>query len=163
MLKSALMGLLKTKTIDKITIYELCDTAQINRTTFYKYYGSQYDLLAEIQDEMFAEMNEKLGEYKGTDNGISSLCNVLELTTQEQFITLINTVPDREFTEKLFALPTIRALLGSQISSSFESPQKEYAYTFYCHGGYAIIRSWLNKENREEPEVIARLIFDLIL
>ena len=53
MLKNALIELLKTKNIEKISIYELCGQAQINRTTFYKYYGSQYDLLADIENDVF--------------------------------------------------------------------------------------------------------------
>ena len=35
MLKNALIRLLANKSIDKITVYELCAEAQINRTTFY--------------------------------------------------------------------------------------------------------------------------------
>ena len=35
LLKEALVRLLETKPLDKITIYELCAEAQINRTTFY--------------------------------------------------------------------------------------------------------------------------------
>ena len=42
LLKDSLVSLLKEKTIFKITIRELCDTAGINRSTFYKYYDSQY-------------------------------------------------------------------------------------------------------------------------
>ena len=43
------MALMETEDISRITISQLCGTAQINRTTFYKYYGSIYDLLAEFE------------------------------------------------------------------------------------------------------------------
>ena len=44
LLKNALIVLLKEKDIYHISIRELCALADINRSTFYKYYGSQYDL-----------------------------------------------------------------------------------------------------------------------
>ena len=47
MLKAGLLTLLKEKPLNQISIYELCAASQINRTTFYKYYGSQTDLLKE--------------------------------------------------------------------------------------------------------------------
>ena len=36
LLKNALMKLLEEKPLEKITIYELCAEAQLNRVTFYK-------------------------------------------------------------------------------------------------------------------------------
>jgi len=41
MLKNGLLKLLKEKSLNEITICELCAVSGINRTTFYKYYGSQ--------------------------------------------------------------------------------------------------------------------------
>ena len=38
MLKEALLDLLKDKPIDAVTVSELCQMAQINRTTFYRHY-----------------------------------------------------------------------------------------------------------------------------
>lgn len=158
MLKDALLRLLKEKPIEKISIYELCAAAQINRTTFYKYYGSQYDLLAEIEAELFTKLEEKLSVTSGphTDN----LCEALKILLGEgdKLIVLVNNIPDEEFSEKLFALPAIRTLLSNEIPSEFTGTEREYVYLFFCQGGYAIIRSWLNRADRESPEKIASLI-----
>lgn len=45
---TALLTLLKKYDIQHISILELCQTAKINRTTFYNHYGSQYDVLEEM-------------------------------------------------------------------------------------------------------------------
>ena len=50
MLRSSLIEILGEKSIHKVSIREICDRAQINRTTFYKYYGSQYDLLLDMEN-----------------------------------------------------------------------------------------------------------------
>ena len=65
MLKNALMRLLKEKPIEKISIYELCAAAQINRTTFYKYYGSQYELLADTERISTLSSSPRLFSHSG--------------------------------------------------------------------------------------------------
>lgn len=50
LISEALLKMLKTCNINKISIRELCQVAGINRTTFYNHYGSQYDVLNEIAD-----------------------------------------------------------------------------------------------------------------
>lgn len=39
-LQQALLTLLQTKPIDKVTVKELCETANLNRGTFYLHYDS---------------------------------------------------------------------------------------------------------------------------
>ena len=50
-LQNSLFELMEKKPIEKITIKELCENADINRTTFYAHYSDQYDLLAKIENE----------------------------------------------------------------------------------------------------------------
>ena len=45
LIRGALLKMLKTCNINKISILKLCQIAGINRTTFYNHYGSQYDVL----------------------------------------------------------------------------------------------------------------------
>ena len=56
-LKNALLDLMKTKPIEKITTTELCAAADINRNTFYSHYSTPEEVLEEI-------VNEELGEVK---------------------------------------------------------------------------------------------------
>lgn len=48
LMKEALLKLLKEKSIGKISVSELCKEAEINRTTFYRYYETPRDILQEI-------------------------------------------------------------------------------------------------------------------
>ena len=45
-IKQCFFRLIRQKSISKITVKEICEFAQINRSTFYKYYADPYDLLA---------------------------------------------------------------------------------------------------------------------
>ena len=60
LLKNALVHLLQKKPLNKISVLEICETAQINRTTFYKYYGSQTDLLNEIESDFLRSSTKAL-------------------------------------------------------------------------------------------------------
>lgn len=51
-LHEALQELLKTKHLKEITVKELCEKADINRTTFYRNYQDIYELFEEEEKEM---------------------------------------------------------------------------------------------------------------
>ncbi|MDD7739067.1 MAG: TetR-like C-terminal domain-containing protein [Lachnospiraceae bacterium] len=162
MLKNALMDLLENQPIGKVTVYSLCEKAEINRTTFYKYYGSPYELLDEIETDYFRELEHCLTENneEGSNGLVSALC-FLE-GERKNWRVLINTVHDEEFAQRLFDLPVIRRLLDHYIGNAQKEGQRDYIRLFICHGGYAIIRQWLKKDNGESPEEIADLIFTLV-
>ena len=47
-LKDSLIEALKDKAIEKITVKELCEKADVNRGTFYSHYADQFDLYNEV-------------------------------------------------------------------------------------------------------------------
>ncbi len=59
MLKEGLMALLKKKNIRKISVNELCETAEINRTTFYRHYQTPHDVLIDIELDFAKLAQEK--------------------------------------------------------------------------------------------------------
>ncbi len=52
-IKESLFELMQEKPINKITVKELCDRADVNRSTFYAYYTDIYDLNRKIIKEFF--------------------------------------------------------------------------------------------------------------
>ncbi len=158
MLKNALIELLQEKGIERISIYELCNKAHINRTTFYKYYGSQYDLLTDIENDCFAAIEKHLSSHRKEKN--TDLKNILEyfISEETKFKVLFNTVLDKEFPEKLFSHPTIVNLIHLNTGDNYHEKSKEYFHLFVCQGGFAVIRKWLNDENRVSAEELANLI-----
>ena len=70
-LKNSLTELLAEKPVEKITVKEICETADINRGTFYSHYSDQYDLYNSIVDEVLEEIFDRLGDFMVLDeNGI---------------------------------------------------------------------------------------------
>ena len=59
-IKNTFIELLKEKEISKISVSELCNKADINRATFYRYYIDIYDLLEKIEQDLILQLKEML-------------------------------------------------------------------------------------------------------
>ena len=57
-IREAYFELLQKKSIDKITIAEICEIADIHRGTFYQHYHDIYALQEQIEDELMAELDK---------------------------------------------------------------------------------------------------------
>ena len=65
-IKDIFIEMEEKKNIQKIYVRELCETADINRSIFYKYYESQYDLLTEMQNDLLVQIEEKCKDADNT-------------------------------------------------------------------------------------------------
>ena len=63
LLKTALIELMQEKPFSQITIKELCERADLNRTTFYLHYADQTAVLREIEDEATQKTIEYMKEH----------------------------------------------------------------------------------------------------
>ena len=66
-IKSTFEELICKKDYEKITVKELCDSARINKKTFYHYYPTLDDLLAELQFEISSAYIERIKDYRLPD------------------------------------------------------------------------------------------------
>ena len=161
LLRTGLTDLLLEKSIHKISVREICDRAEINRTTFYKYYGSQYDLLADMENEVLTQIDHFLSSCSN-----DSKDNLQQLTRTIAFVgehstlcqILFNNNVDPSFPERLINLPRIRHMVTDHLQTEDNEDNLEYMYSFVVNGGFSIIKSWLNKEVQETPEDIAALL-----
>ncbi|MFD1904069.1 TetR/AcrR family transcriptional regulator [Paenibacillus rhizoplanae] len=48
-IKESLLKLLTERSINKVTVTDICREANINRNTFYSHYASQFELLSTIE------------------------------------------------------------------------------------------------------------------
>ena len=62
------------------------------------------------------------------------------LADEEHFKVLINALPDKDFSIKLFDLPTIRKQLDMAIPATFTEEERNELCLFFYQGGYAVIR-----------------------
>ncbi|MBQ7780276.1 MAG: TetR/AcrR family transcriptional regulator C-terminal domain-containing protein [Clostridia bacterium] len=162
LLKTGLTNMLQTQNIYQISIRELCENAGINRSTFYKYYGSQFDLLSEMEQDLLVSIESVLTSQDDySKNAIEQILIYLE--NDIEFVRLLlNSNVDPEFPKKLFSLPPILRMLN-ELMANVPEEESDYYYRFLLSGAYEIVRTWVNKEDREKTEWLAALLFRMIM
>lgn len=63
-IRNVFLQLLEDNDFSKISVSAIIEKAQINKSTFYKYYASKYDLLEEMQDELFRGFVTRMKEVR---------------------------------------------------------------------------------------------------
>jgi len=158
-LQESLLELLKTQDIHEISIRALCEKADLNRSTFYKYYGSQYDLLQEMENELLERIEQDLSNFTTASSCKECLTKLLSFANEHvEFSRLLFSANiDPNLPKKMLGLPSIyNALdLATQNTSAEET---QYMQDFFFYGGYQIIKRWISKENRESPEKLAGIL-----
>lgn len=157
MLKNSLLELLQEKPLSKISVLEICERAQINRTTFYKYYGSQTDLLDEIEADFLSDANERIMlVFEQSPNAVFAFLESL-YEQRDTFCTLVNAIPGQQFAEHLFALPGIEKIFQNLAETDGYPPQYErYIREFVFQGVFAVLCDWLGSDS-ESPEPVSEI------
>ncbi len=163
MLKDALIDMLREKDIYHISIRELCEKADVNRTTFYKYYGSQFDLLSDMENDLLLFITKILEKNEGdTVKVITAACEYLEENLEFARLIINNNI-DPAFANKLFAIDAIKASSLRRSYADRSATEQEYIYNFFTYGVFRMVCIWLNKDVRESPQEFAELVSQIIL
>jgi AcrR family transcriptional regulator len=155
-LGDSLVELMKDKPVTKITIKELCESADVNRTTFYAHYKDQYDLLRQIEEETFVRIEDILDKYESKH----SKREIFEMTEEifafiasnsNSVQTLLIENGDIGFQKKLFHRFMHKERVMKYFSEkSIGREAKEYWYVYLINGAIGLVQHWL-KDNMSIP------------
>lgn len=158
LLKASLIELMKTKSIHTISIKEICSGADINRSTFYRHYNTQYDLYDEIVNELLSGLiNAFLDSRQKGEDLQDSIAAVLELAQKEREVCLVILSDKGNVT---MGESFVKAI--SPISSDEVDELMVYLFQFMAAGLTNIVWTWLNKPNRRSPEEFAALMTSMM-
>lgn len=166
LLKDSLIAILKKENIHKVSIRELCENAGINRTTFYNHYGSQYDVLAEMENELLDHVQKNISKpiQKENEEGVKRLAELLEYLEDnvEMSRLLINNNVDEDFPQKLLYLPQIQSLVNQHFVGQYKKEQIPFVSDFVIYGSYNLVKRWINSNERIPAEELSELLLNLI-
>lgn len=163
-IQSAFLELLWQKPVEKITVRELCDRAEINRSTFYKHYRDCYDLLDKMKDEALRQFDEMLAGMKarGVKAAMTEILQKLK-DNAAMFRAFRQLGGEHSFTNQLAG--RCFAYMDMQISVrpalGWDEAQKGMAYSYLTGGATAVIEYWLQNNCEESAEQIAETILEL--
>lgn len=160
-LKDSLISLLKSKQLTTITVKELCELADINRSTFYAHFKDQYDLLQQIEEEIIEELNQYLSQYNfSEEESVKMTTKLLEYLASKQdiFQTLLDKNGDNAFQQRIMSVAQRFLMKNWLENSNLEEDMKSYLTTFIISGSVHVIKSWLNEGMRQSPKEMAEII-----
>ena len=164
-LLKALTTLLSQKKINKISVKEITDLADVNRGTFYLHYTDVFDMLEKIEADMFNDFNTKFETYiQGSvnrDRLLSFIHYVFNFVRANADLCKILTGPDGDYA---FLEKFKNAILQSKTIDEYTGKVSEYEYEmrFTISGCIGVIQSWLEKGMPEPSEKMAEVTIKMI-
>mgnify|MGYP000854483049 CR=1 FL=1 len=166
-LRQGLTELLKEKSVKDITVRELSDLVDINRGTFYLHYKDVFDMVEQIEKEMFENFHNVLDEYPcKTLNGkpLPMIVAIFRFIKENSDMcgALISENGDISFINRLKELVRERCF-SDWIELFHKSQNFEYYYSFIVSGCIGVLQSWLERGLKESPEHMAKLAEQMIM
>ena len=162
LLKNALMDLLSEKgSVTKISVRELCERADLNRSTFYAHSSEPKELLEEVEAELLDATREHLQEIGAeNDNGahryqLSFLIYIKE--NDKPFRTLLIDAGDPEFRSKFMQQSIIQFV--ENLNISFPKEQEQYIYSYILNGSTGVIIQWMRSDYSIDENALVDLLF----
>ena len=175
----ALITLLEKKDFDYTTIKEICDTAGVNRSTFYLHYENTSELLKETTRYI---IDKHLAYYEIDKKRISLQFETFNCNEELLFITDEYLVPYLTFIKdnqrlfkvyiKQFNSLNMDEVYGrmfkhifNPILERFNVPEKERAYVmkFYLTGVFSIVMEWLDNNCSDDMTTVIKVITDCVM
>ena len=155
-IRDAFFELYEMKKIERISIKEITDKAQLNRGTFYVYYKDIYDLLEKTEDELIGELVDKL---KGVivmilrEEDIEAFLPPMDFYQRySRFLrVLIGPNGDPHFIHKikLIVKKTLRELFRKENIAEIDN--MEYLMEYVASAQIGIISYWMVENNMSLP------------
>ena len=145
-LRNALLELLKEKSIDRITVKEICERAELNRGTFYLHYESPIALLREIETEFAAQSTAFLKAFWTEGRQVSFMEALISSVRENTDLYLILLGPNGDPAFLDGQLNSIRAYVLDQWQEEFPQFSREhldFIYDFVMEGSMRLMRNWL--------------------
>lgn len=165
-LKESLMKLLHYKPIASITIKEICELADINRSTFYSHYSDQYDLLYKIEDEIIQELNQTLlqYDYKKKKEMFAMTKYLLDyvFSRSEHFRILFSDNGNKGFQHRVMEAAQTHIMTNLEENQVLTAtPSSKYITLFVISGSIHVIEKWLSNGMMESTEEMTKIITEI--
>lgn len=159
-LHESLLALLKQKPIEKITVKELCQLADINRSTFYQYYENPVSMLEQIQAEILEQLRAFLLDKKEMHTTDKLLWVTRYLYSKRQYADIL-----LEIGREVPALSSLLLIVYHHDAQEWKrrypdmaEQQAYYLFSFAAHGSKGILVDWMKRGFQEPPDQIAHLV-----
>lgn len=166
-LRAGLAQLMREKSIREITVKELVDKVDINRSTFYLHYSDIPGMLKEIEGEILEEMGRAIQEHP-IEEGEKSIYFFMQdmfrvlAANREIGCALVGPHGDIAFVSRIenFLEQYSRHVRGDMLPEQLA--EMKYFYSFCWNGCLGFVKTWLEEGEDKSPEDAAKLMFQMV-
>ena len=167
-LENGLAGLLREKAINEITVTELTERVDINRSTFYLHYRDIYDMMESLENELVEKIEELIQARPVSpfgENSFPFIEDIFAILAENKAIcaALLGPNGDIAFLHRIEAILSKHSLKVLEATFPDRSDDLKYSYAFCLSGCVGLIKTWLAAASPESPEHMAKLTFRLIM
>ena len=151
-IQDAFLKLLEEMSFEQITVKMLCDNADINRATFYRYYPDLYALNDELAENLFLQLFTNL-EERSTLLGENEQESILQYV--HEALTIIE--ENRHLCYILLNNPTGAFIL--RLQDAYHLEQEADIMINYMVGGItSAVRAWLISGCEAKKDILAEML-----
>lgn len=167
LIKESLVELMQEYPISRISVKMLCETADINRSTFYAYYTDTYDLLRQIQQEAISELSEYISHTafsQPSNLTIQAMTQMLDYARQNSslFKVLLSKNGDDSFHRDIMLLAQEKTIKELRNVKNIDGRTNEYLQLFVITGALNVVEKWLMDGMQESTQQMAELCSTLL-
>lgn len=151
-IKESLLRLLEDRPVNRITVKEVCEAAQINRATFYAHFTDCFDVLNQMENDLLADFERSLS-FASVVDVVDMIERIYAMIDQNAEVcrVLIFQNKDSSLTAKMIAMAHDKTIVcwKEQLTRATES-DREMLFTCLSNGLLNVILTGYSKYEREE-------------
>jgi probable dihydroxyacetone kinase regulator len=163
-LANSLKKLLRTKTINQITINDITEDCGVSRMTFYYHFHDIYELVEWIFSDAASTLLEHKDAYATWQAGFLRIFQILQ--ENSNFIMNVYHHVSRDHLESYLhkVLFSLISVVVEQETEGMVVPEKDkrFVIDFYKYALTGIIMDWIRGNMKEDPECIVAAVSTLI-
>lgn len=161
-IKDSFLSLLEVKDISSISVKELCEVADVNRGTFYRYYEDIYDLLKRIEEEFIDEIKNSNSIVHMSDHSIYTFTKeILDIFENNKKLVriLFNADSNIYFLDDVLEIAYEKCIGNWEDNINNENyTELENSVVFIFNGALGVINYWVKNDFNLSSETLARYI-----
>ena len=161
-IRQCFIDALRAKPLRKVTVREICEAAERNRATFYRYYDNPFDLMDKIEREYLTELTSLIGEVEPgrMRESLQAMLGFLKENRGDCLVLFLeNGDPDfalraiGECFQKM--LPNLDGIIPGK-----DQAEREWLFHYMAQGCAAALGSWMRGGMSESVERLADFLVD---
>ena len=156
-IERTLLDILKNNKYGDIYVKDICEKANVNRSTFYKHYNDINDLIVKTQNKLNDKLTQIYSPHKVCT--LQTFENLFDFLYNHQNFYRTYFLINKNTYNEINTIFNSNSFFDTQ-NNQYDESTISYQMSFFAGGLKAVSRQWILLGCKESPKVIAQMIFD---